>query len=77
MRYLLDFLVAELLAERRHEVPQLGRRNEAVPVLHTFSFSTNCKMKCTWKTIQISHEPIHFSKLVTKALQYPTETGRN
>ena len=42
---LLDFLVAELLAERRHKVPQLGGRDEAVAVLYHVKLNFS-EMKC-------------------------------
>ena len=42
---LLDFLVAELLAERRHKVPQLGGRDEAVAVLYHVKLHFS-EMKC-------------------------------
>ena len=44
---LLDFLVAELLAERRQEMPQLGGRDEAVAVLRHVKLHFS-EMKCSF-----------------------------
>ena len=60
---LLDFLVAELLAERRQQVPQLGSRDEAVAILSRVKLHFT-ELKCSF--------PKHSGKKIdiTKGTQY-------
>ncbi len=58
--HLVHFLVSQLLAQVRHHVPQLGRRDEAVPVLVEHPAGREAGW---WRVTRPNESPIGSSKL--------------